>query len=212
MRFLHSWAVMSQRTLGKHMFSNDNIFEMTAHWDHKTKKSREQIELQAKILDYFLWSNKRNINLFGLWWLCWLLAAQERKKQTKSCVFIYICSGNQKVCFYTLCDAHYYPLDTAIHLQHTVILCNTLSEDCFYYYLERNNVAVLFGTLKVQSFILTEVSDCGVLIVVTSSTFLKRKDMLNKKKAISPRSHPASKHIYTHVYFVHIYEYMYTKI
>ena len=44
-----------------------------------------------------------------------------------------------------------------------------------------NNVVVLFGTLKVQSFILTEVSDCGLLIVVTSSTFLKRKDMLKEK-------------------------------
>jgi len=31
------------------------------------------------------------------------------------------------------------------------------------------NVVVLFGTLKVQSFILTEVSDCGLLIVVISS-------------------------------------------
>jgi len=48
------------------------------------------------------------------------------------------------------------------------------SEDCFYYCSERNNVVVLFGTLKVQSFLLTEVSDCGLLIVVTSSTFLKR--------------------------------------
>ena len=34
---------------------------------------------------------------------------------------------------------------------------------------ERNNVVVLFGTLKVQSFILTEVRDCGLLIVVTSA-------------------------------------------
>jgi len=42
---------------------------------------------------------------------------------------------------------------------------------------KRNNVVVLFGTLKVQSFILTKVSDCGLLIVVISSTFLKRKDM-----------------------------------
>jgi len=41
-----------------------------------------------------------------------------------------------------------------------------ISEDCFYYCSERNNVVVLFGTLKVQSFILTEVSDCGLLIVV----------------------------------------------
>jgi len=53
-----------------------------------------------------------------------------------------------------------------------------LNEDCCDYYLERNNEVVLFGTLKVQSFILTEVSDCGLLIVVTSSTFLKRKDAL----------------------------------
>ena len=66
-----------------------------------------------------------------------------------------------------------------------------LSEDCFYYCSERSNVVVLFGTLKVQSFILTEVNDYGLLIVVTSSTFLKRKDML-KKKTVSPRSHPAS--------------------
>jgi len=38
----------------------------------------------------------------------------------------------------------------------------------------------------VQSFILTEVSDCGLLIVVTSFPFLKRKDMLKEKKAVSP--------------------------
>ena len=57
------------------------------------------------------------------------------------------------------------------------------SEDCFYYCSERNNIVVLFGTLKVQSFILTKVSDCGLLIVVTSSTFLKRKDMLKEKSS-----------------------------
>jgi len=50
-----------------------------------------------------------------------------------------------------------------------------------YYSSERNNAVVLFGTLKVQSFILTEVSHCGLLIVVTSSTFLKRKDILTEK-------------------------------
>jgi len=48
-----------------------------------------------------------------------------------------------------------------------------------------NNVVVLFGTLKVQSFILTEVSDCGLLIVVTYSTFLKIKDMLNEQSSLS---------------------------
>ena len=46
---------------------------------------------------------------------------------------------------------------------------------------ERNNIVVLFGTLKVQSFILTEVRDCDLLIVVTSSTFLKRKDRFKEK-------------------------------
>ena len=58
-----------------------------------------------------------------------------------------------------------------------------VNEDCFNYCSERNNVVVLFGTLKVQSFILTEVSDCGLLIVVTSTTFLKRKDMLKEKSS-----------------------------
>jgi len=44
----------------------------------------------------------------------------------------------------------------------------------------RKNLVVLFGTLKVQSFMLTEVRDCDLLIVVTSSTVLKRKE--RKKK------------------------------
>jgi len=61
--------------------------------------------------------------------------------------------------------------------------CDMCSEDCFYYCSERDNVNVLFGTLKVQFFIFTEVSDCGLLIVVTSSTFLKRKDTLKEKNS-----------------------------
>jgi len=36
----------------------------------------------------------------------------------------------------------------------------------------------MFGTLKVESFMVTEVRDCDLLIVVTSSTFLQRKEML----------------------------------
>ena len=59
----------------------------------------------------------------------------------------------------------------------------SLCEDCFYYCSKRNNVVVLFGTLKVQFFMLTEVRDCDLLIVVTSSTFLKRKDMLKEKNS-----------------------------
>ena len=42
---------------------------------------------------------------------------------------------------------------------------------------KRNNVVVSFGTLKVQSFIFTEVRDCDLLIVITSSTCLDRRDM-----------------------------------
>ena len=37
--------------------------------------------------------------------------------------------------------------------------------------ITHNNVVVLIGILKVQSFVLTEVSDCGLLIVVTSLLF-----------------------------------------
>jgi len=48
---------------------------------------------------------------------------------------------------------------------------------------KRNDVVVLFGTLKLQSFLLTEVRDCDLLIVVTSSTFLKRKDMFKEKSS-----------------------------
>jgi len=47
----------------------------------------------------------------------------------------------------------------------------------------RNNIVVLFGTLKVQSFMLTEVRDCDLLIVVTLSTVLKRKDMLKEESS-----------------------------
>ena len=57
-----------------------------------------------------------------------------------------------------------------------------MNGDCFYYCSYRNKVMILFGTLKVQSNILTEVSGRGLLIVVITSTFLKRKDMLKVKR------------------------------
>ena len=76
---------------------------------------------------------------------------------------------------------HFPPLPYSYTL--IAIFIHLPCKDCFYYYLERNDVVVLFGTLKVQSFVLTEVSDCGLLIVVTSSTFLKRKDMLKEKNS-----------------------------
>ena len=57
-------------------------------------------------------------------------------------------------------------------------------EDCFYYCSYRDNVVILTGTLKVQYIILTEVIDCGLLIVITSSTFLKRKDLFKEKRQL----------------------------
>jgi len=50
---------------------------------------------------------------------------------------------------------------------------------------KRNYVVISFGTLKVQSFMLTEVRDCNLLIVVTSSTFLKKKDILKEKRQLA---------------------------
>jgi len=71
---------------------------------------------------------------------------------------------------------------------------------------KRNNVVVSFGTIKVQCFMLTEVRDCDLLIVVTSSTFLKRKEILKEKRQsaqiIKARS-PA--YIYRQMYCVHLY-------
>ena len=77
-------------------------------------------------------------------------------------------------------------------------------EDCFYYCSDRNNVVVLFGTLKVQFFMLTEVKDCDLLMVFTSSTFLKRKDMLKEKSSESKISSRLSGCIYTCVLCTHI--------
>jgi len=69
----------------------------------------------------------------------------------------------------------------------------------------------LFGTLKVQSFMLTEVRDCDLLIVVTSSTFLKRKDVFKKKRAVSPDHQNPQHSIYIDKCTVYTYTvYMYT--
>jgi len=70
----------------------------------------------------------------------------------------------------------------------------------------------LFETLKVQSFMLTEVRDCDLLIVVTFSTFLKRKDML-KVKAVSPDHQNPQPSIYIDKYTLYTYTvYMYTAL
>ena len=95
-------------------------------------------------------------------------------------MYIYICIY-MFTYVYTYIYTYIY-IQTHIYIYAYIHICtdthekyiHTYSEDCFYYCLERNNVVVLFGTLKVQSFILTEVSDCGLPIVVTSFTFRKR--------------------------------------
>jgi len=56
---------------------------------------------------------------------------------------------------------------------------------------ERNNVVVLFGTLKVQSSILTEVSDV-VCWLLSHLLLFSKENTCQKKKAVSLRSHPAS--------------------
>ena len=76
---------------------------------------------------------------------------------------------------------------------------------------KRNNVVVSFGTLKVQSFMLTEVRDRDLLIVVTSFTFLKRH--IKRKKAVSPDHQSPQPSIYIDKCTVYTYTvYMYTAL
>jgi len=42
--------------------------------------------------------------------------------------------------------------------------------------------------------------------------FLSGRKNILKEKAFSPRFHPASSHIHTHVYLIHMYEYIYAEI
>ena len=76
----------------------------------------------------------------------------------------------------------------------------------------RNNVVFLFGTLKVQSFIITEVSDCSLLFVIISCTYLKGKTC-QKKKALSPDHQNPQHSIYIDKCTVYTYTvYMYTAL
>ena len=59
----------------------------------------------------------------------------------------------------------------------------------------------------------TEVRDCDLLIVVTSSTFLKRKDMSKEKMAVSPDHQNPQPSIYTDKCTLYTYAvYMYTAL
>ena len=88
----------------------------------------------------------------------------------QACVRAYICTFCMCVCIYVY-----------------VCMCADMYRMKIAFIITRkgNNVLVSFGTLKVQSFMLTEVRDCDLLIVVTSSTFLKRKDMLKEKRQLA---------------------------
>ena len=59
---------------------------------------------------------------------------------------------------------------------------------------------------------LTEVRDCDLLIVVISSTFLKRKDMIKEKSSQSRSSKPAAQHIYSKCTVYTDTVYMYTAL
>jgi len=75
------------------------------------------------------------------------------------------------------------------------------------------NVVVLFGTVKVQSLIPTEVIYCGLLIVVTSFTSLERKDILKENKAVNPDHQNPQPSIYIDKCTVYTYTvYMYTAL
>ena len=78
---------------------------------------------------------------------------------------------------------------TEFYAQQDIVLTfqeiTSLMKIAFIITRKRNNIVVSFGTLKVQSFVLTEVRDCDLLIVVTSSTFLKRKDILKEKRQLA---------------------------
>jgi len=52
---------------------------------------------------------------------------------------------------------------------------------------------------------LTKVRDFDLPIVVTSSTFLKRKDKLKEKSSQPRSSKPAAQHMYRQMYCVHQY-------
>jgi len=65
----------------------------------------------------------------------------------------------------------------------------------------------------VHSLILTEVSDCGLLIVVISSTFLKGKDVLKGKKVVSPDHQNTQPSMYIYKCTLYTYTvYMYTAL
>jgi len=106
---------------------------------------------------------------------------------------------------YTTCMA--YTINSTIMCVNNKYVLSNWSEDYFYYCSERNNAVELFATLKVQSFIFTEVSDCGLLVVVASSTFLERKDMLKEKSSQSKISSRLLAYIYTCVLCTHIQTY-----
>ena len=97
----------------------------------------------------------------------------------------------------TVCpDVSWPPLSTIITL---------LSKDCFYYCSYKKLCSCFIWNSQGASFMLTEVRDCDLLIVVTSSTFLKRKDMLKEKSSQPRSSKPTAQHINRQMYCVHLY-------
>jgi len=117
----------------------------------------EHIELPAKLPDYFLRSNKSNIDQCVEWVICAHYARDIVRK-------LFPKTSRHRV------GSH------GDNVRSKVKIAFMIAQ-------KRNNVVVLFGTFKVQSFILTEVSNCSLLIVVTSCTFLKRTEMLKEKSS-----------------------------
>jgi len=87
----------------------------------------------------------------------------------------------------SLLDTHSRTCSHTFSLIHSLINAHThqMIKIAFIINRKRNNVVVSFGTLEVQFFMLTELRDCDLLIVVTSSTFLKREDILKEKRQLA---------------------------
>jgi len=74
------------------------------------------------------------------------------------------------------------------------------SEDDCFYYLECSLVPLIKGLFS------SDLSSRFCFHIFCFS--ISEGNICKREKAISPRSHPASQRIYTHMYFVHMYEYI----
>ena len=76
---------------------------------------------------------------------------------------------------HTINKHHKYVVISSISLK--IVVTSLLFSPC------EVKIPFIITRKEIQSFILTEVRDCDLLIVVTSFTFVKRKEMLKEKSS-----------------------------